>query len=363
MDTTYMHRAIELAEKGRGRTSPNPLVGAVVVKDSRVVGEGFHEVVGGPHAEVNALSCAGKDANDATMYVTLEPCCVYGRTPPCTEAIIKAGIGEVVVGIEDPNPQVSGSGIDELKNKGIKVRSGILTERVASQNEAYIKYITTGYPFVLMKVAMSMDGKIAGDQKEHTIISNQVSRKTVHILRDRYDAIVVGIGTVLSDDPLLTARIEGRKLKNPLRVIVDSSLRIPLESKIVKTAKQVKTLVACSNGEKSRKNRLLARGIEVLDLPGKDGQVDLRALLIELGKREMASVLWEGGSKLNTSALRTGVIDKVLFFIAPLLVGNKNAPGVINDALKESGKIYQLQISNVCMVEGDLMVEAYCTNT
>ena len=165
MDTTYMHRAIELAEKGRGRTSPNPLVGAVVVKDSRVVGEGFHEVVGGPHAEVNALSCAGKDANDATMYVTLEPCCVYGRTPPCTEAIIKAGIGEVVVGIEDPNPQVSGSGIDELKNKGIKVRSGILTERVASQNEAYIKYITTGYPFVLMKAAMSMDGKIAGDQR------------------------------------------------------------------------------------------------------------------------------------------------------------------------------------------------------
>lgn len=362
MDAKYMRRAIELAEKGRGRTNPNPLVGAVVVRDGDIIGEGYHEFIGGPHAEINALKQAGDKARGAKVFVTLEPCCFHGRTPPCTEALKKAGVGEVVVGLEDPNPKVAGKGIDELRKEGIAVNVGLLSEKVTSQNEVYIKYITTGYPFVLMKAAMSLDGKIAKDRNQGMVISNQKSREEVHILRDQYDAIVVGIGTICADDPLLTTRIKDKQSKNPLRVIVDSDLRIPDDSKIVQTAKAVRTLVACAKANKDKERLLKDKGIEVLVLPGQNGKVDLAALLKELGKREISSVLWEGGSRLNAAALNAGIVDKVLLFVAPILIGSQKAPGLVDGSFEKANGIYQLSISNTQMIEGDLVVEAYPAN-
>ena len=362
MDTKYMYRAMELAEKGRGRTNPNPLVGAVVVRDGKITGEGYHEFIGGPHAEINALKQAGDKARGATVFVTLEPCCFHGRTPPCTEALKKAGIGEVVIGLEDPNPRVSGRGIDELRKEDISVEVGLLSEKIASQNEVYVKYITTGYPFVLMKAAMSLDGKIAKDRNRGMVISNQKSREAVHILRDQYDAIVVGIGTICADDPLLTARIKDKQSKNPLRVVVDSTLRIPIDSRIVETAEEVETLVVCAKAREDKERLLRDKGIEVLEIPGKNGMVDLAALLKELGRREISSVLWEGGSRLNAAALSAGIVDKVLLFVAPILIGSQKASGLVDGSFEKADRIYQLCISNTQMIEGDLVVEAYPTN-
>lgn len=361
MDVKHMERAIRLAEKGRGKTSPNPLVGAVLVKDNKIIGEGFHEFAGGPHAEINALAKAGKQAKGATMYVTLEPCCIYGRTPPCTRALIEAGIKEIIVGLEDPNPKVCGKGMQELKDTGIQVHSGVLSEEVASQNEIYVKYITTGYPFVLMKAAMSLDGKIAARRGEHTTISSGTSRSAVHILRSHYDAVAVGIGTVLADDPLLTARVVGQKPKNPLRVIIDSKLRIPLDCRIVETANEVCTLVVCANAEDKRKELLFQNGIEVIDLPAKDGRVDLQALLKGLGRRKVSSILLEGGSRLNTSVLKAGLVDKALLFIAPLLIGNNNAPSIIDLSIAGSVGL-RLEISSIQRSSEDLVIEAYPAN-
>jgi len=354
-----MQRAIELAEQGRGRTSPNPLVGAVIVKGNKIVGEGYHQKVGGPHAEVNALKQAKEKASDAIMYVTLEPCCFQGRTPPCTGALKKAGIKEVIIGMKDPNPRVCGKGIDELEKAGIKVRSGILKEEITRQNEIYIKYITTGYPFVLLKAAMSLDGKIAKRKGERTRISSKASGEIVHKLRDEYDAVVVGIGTVLIDDPLLTTRMDGRKTRNPLRVVVDSNLRIPLDSKIVKSAYEVGTLIACANANEKNMETLREKNIEVLDLPGRDGMVDIAGLLRELGKRNVTSVLWEGGSALNSYVLREGLIDKMLLFIAPTIFGNNDAPGLVDSdsGFLENG--YTAGITNIGKSGNDLVVEAY----
>jgi diaminohydroxyphosphoribosylaminopyrimidine deaminase/5-amino-6-(5-phosphoribosylamino)uracil reductase len=359
MNVEYMKRAFELAEKGRGRTSPNPLVGAVIVKGAKIVGEGFHEKAGMPHAEINALREAEESARGAAMYVTLEPCCFYGRTPPCTEAIKEAGIKEVIVGLMDPNPKVCGKGISGLEDAGIKVQVGILSEKISTQNEIYIKHITTGYPFVLMKAAMSLDGKIALHNGEQARISSEASLMRVHELRAEYDAIMVGIGTVLADGPLLTARISEKKPKNPLRIIVDSALRIPLESRIVKTAAEIKTLVACANAEEERKNRLQEGGIDILDLPQEDGKVNLSALLKELGKREVASVLLEGGSKLNASAFKAGLVDKILLFIAPIFIGNRDAPCLIDSNIDRMEEAHKLRISGVQRSNGDLVIEVY----
>lgn len=359
MNIEYMERALELAEKGRGRTSPNPLVGAVIVKDNKIVGEGFHEKAGEPHAEINALREAGEKARGATMYVTLEPCCFYGRTPPCAKAIKEAGIKEVIVGLKDPNPKVAGKGISELEESGIKVQANVLNKKITAQNETYIKYITTGYPFLLMKAAMSLDGKIALRSGERTWISSEASQRRVHDLRDQYDAIMVGIGTVLADDPLLTARINGKVPKNPLRIIVDSDLRIPLESKIVKTAGEIKTLIACANAEEERKKILQEKGIEILDLPKGDGKVNLSVLLKELGKKEIASILLEGGSKLNASVLKAGLVDKIILFIAPIFIGNRDATCLIDSHINHMDETHKLSISNIQKSNGDLIIEAY----
>lgn len=355
----FMKMAFELAEKGHGRTSPNPVVGAVVVRGDRIVGQGFHERIGEPHAEINALREAQEKARGATLYVTLEPCCFYGKTPPCTEVIKEAGIKEVIVGLKDPNPKVRGRGISELEDAGIEVQADVLSKKIASQNEIYIKYITTGYPFVLMKAAMSLDGKIALHNGEETRISSEASLRRVHELRAQYDAIMVGVGTVLADDPLLTSRITGKESRNPLRIIVDSTLKIPLDSKIVKTVLEVKTLIACANAEEDRKKCLQEKGIEILDLPGEDEKVDLETLLKELGRKEITSILLEGGSKLYTSVLGAGLVDKMLLFVAPVFIGNSGAPCLIDSSVSHRAGVYKMRISKVQRSNGDLVIEAY----
>lgn len=358
-DKEFMAKAIALAEKARGKTSPNPLVGAVVVKDGRIVGQGYHPKIGGPHAEVVALRKAGSRAKGATLYTTLEPCCTYGFTPPCTKAILKARVAEVVVGMIDPNPQVSTKGIKELRKGGLKVRVGFLEKEIACQNEAYIKHATVKKPFVLMKVAMSLDGKITSQSGKREPITSGLSLAQVHFTRSSFDAVMVGVGTILADNPLLTARLKGKEQNNPLRIIVDSYGRIPLEAKIVKTAKRVLTLLATSNrAPQAKLKKLQEKGLQIIVLPEREGKVDLKKLILELDRRGVVSLLLEGGAKLYTSAVEAGIVDKFLFFVAPKLIGGKNSLGVFGDNIT---KKVELKISKVSNLGPDLVIEAYPT--
>lgn len=360
VDKHFMIKAIELAEKGRGRTSPNPLVGAILVQDGTVVGEGYHEKAGGPHAEINALKSAGDRAREATLYVTLEPCPIYGRTPPCTEAIIAAGISRVVVGLIDPNPEVSGRGLEGLKKAGIRVENNVFSQRIRRQNEAYIKFISTGRPFVLLKVAMSLDGKIATKAGDSRWITGEESREVVHKLRDEYDAIMVGIGTILRDNPRLDVRLEGRKNKNPLRVIVDSSGRIPLKAQVVETASETPTLVAATPRITLKKvDDLKKKGVEVLILEESKGRVNLAELLNDLGRRQIASVLLEGGATLATSVVEDGLVDKFIFFIASKLIGGDAPSFLVGEGIETIQEAKELEITNVKQIGKDVMIEAY----
>lgn len=360
IDKQFIERAIELAEKGRGRTSPNPLVGAILVKDGNVVGEGYHEKVAGPHAEINALNSAGDGARGATLYVTLEPCPIYGRTPPCTEAITAAGVSRVVAGLIDPNPKVSGRGLEQLKKAGIKVENNVLSDVIRKQNEAYLKFIATGEPFVLLKVAMSLDGKIATKVGDSRWITGDESRELVHKLRDEYDAIMVGIGTILIDNPRLDVRLEEREPKNPLRVIVDSEGRIRLNAQVVETASEIPTLVATTKRISAKKaDDLRKKGVEVLVLGERKDRVDLSELLSELGGREIASVLLEGGATLAMSAVEDGLVDKFIFFIAPKLIGGEAPSFFGGSGVEAVREAKELRITDVRLVGEDVMIEAY----
>lgn len=360
-DTAYMERALELAAMARGRTSPNPLVGAVVVRDGEIVGEGYHQKAGTPHAEIHALRQAGEKAKNAVLYVTLEPCCHYGRTPPCTDAIIRAGIKKVVVATKDPNPLVAGKGIQALKDAGIEVSLGMLEAKARGLNEAYFKYIVERRPFVTLKAAMTLDGKIATSNGDSRWITGAEARACVHRLRAENDAIMVGIGTVLADDPLLTVRLPGED-KKPLRLVVDSGLRIPLTSRLVRTAREVPTAVAAVKGrcQVEKKEKLVSAGVEVWELPEEDGAVSLYSLLDELGKRDVVSVLLEGGSTLNASALAAGIIDKFIFFYAPKIIGGKSAPGLFGgtgiNLLKDAVEVAELSWERI---GADLMLVCY----
>ncbi|MDI6891488.1 MAG: bifunctional diaminohydroxyphosphoribosylaminopyrimidine deaminase/5-amino-6-(5-phosphoribosylamino)uracil reductase RibD [Actinomycetota bacterium] len=354
----FMRRAIELAEGGRGKTNPNPLVGAVLVRDGEIIGEGYHEKVGGPHAEINALMDAG-DVRGANLYVTLEPCCIQGRTPPCTKALIEAGISEAIIGMVDPNPKVSGRGIEELEKAGVEVASGVLEGEVRKQNEVYIKYVLTGRPFVLMKVAMSLNGKIAEKRGRRTIITGQEAQARVHSLRSQFDAVMVGSGTVLADDPELTVRmVEG---KNPIRLIVSTGASIPLGANVVKTARQVPTILATTREVPENTAEVLrAAGVEVLILGSPDvSGVDLFELMDELGRRRISSVILEGGACLNTSMLEAGLVDKFLFFIAPKVLIGEGALDFMEWNHCTSNPDFE--IASVERVGADLMIEAYPT--
>lgn len=364
VDEKFMRLALRLAMKGMGKTSPNPMVGAVVVKGKTIVGRGYHHRAGEPHAEILALRQAGERARGATLYLNLEPCDHCGKTPPCTRAILQAKIKRVVAGMKDPNPLVSGRGIERLRRAGVQVRVGVLEEESRELNRTFCKFITTREPFVTLKAAATLDGKVATRSGDSRWISSEASRNYVHRLRQAMDAVMVGIGTVLKDDPLLTVRLAGGKRPGqPLRVVVDSRLRIPLNSQVVRTALHFPTLVAATREASPSKMKKLARAkLEILIIESDaQGRVSLRALMRELGKRGVVSVLLEGGSTLNASALREGIVDRLLLFFAPKIIGGQRAPGVIGGEgallIKDAEPVKILKIRRIgpdILIEGAL---------
>ena len=361
MDIKYMKRALELAREGAGYTNPNPLVGAVIVKNNRIIGEGYHKVYGSNHAEVNAFLNACEDVKGATMYLNLEPCSHYGKTPPCAEAIVEKGIKKVIIGLKDPNPIVSGRGVKILEGAGIEVITGVLEEEAKKLNEIFIKYITTKFPFVIMKTAMTLDGKIATRTNESKWITGELSRKYVHNLRHRVAGIMVGIGTIISDNPSLTTRFEEERGSDPIRIIVDSSARIPLESKVLNLNSTAKTIIAVT--EKAHKNKLdmlKEKGAEIILIPSKNGRVDLKLLMKELGERKIDSILLEGGSELNYTALDEGIVDKIYSFVAPKIIGGRSAKTPVGGHGKASmGDSINLEHMNIQYFGEDIMIEAY----
>ena len=323
-DEMFMREALRIARNAEGRTSPNPLVGAVIVRDGSIVAEGWHRKAGTPHAEVHALRMAGDLAKGATLYVTLEPCAHVGRTGPCAVAVRDAGIRRVVVAMSDPNPLVAGKGIQILRDAGVEVTVGVCEAEARQLNEVFLHWITTGQPFVVLKTAMTLDGKIATASGASKWITGEAARLRVHELRDRYDAILAGIGTALADDPSLTTRLPDRTGKNPVRIIVDSNARLPLTSNVV-TDGQAQTIVAVTEAApEERVAALRAHGVDVLTC-GTGSHVDLVQLMQELGRREIASVLVEGGGTVNFSLLAAGLVDKVFAFVAPKIVGGRTA--------------------------------------
>jgi diaminohydroxyphosphoribosylaminopyrimidine deaminase/5-amino-6-(5-phosphoribosylamino)uracil reductase len=325
----YLSQALEMARRGEGRTRPNPAVGAVIVKDGVVVGRGYHPQAGQPHAEIFALREAGDRARGADMYVTLEPCSHHGRTGPCTDAIIKAGLARVFVGTPDPNPQVAGAGIRKLRAAGIDVRCGILENECRRIIAPFAKHILEKLPFVILKSAMTLDGKTATTSGHSQWVSNAASRLEVHRLRDRVDGIMVGIGTVLRDDPQLTTRLpEGGR--DPERIVVDSHLRIPVDAAILHLDSTAATLIATTaSAEPDKIDAVRGTGAQVLILPEKGGRVDLHALMTVLGERGLQSILLEGGAELNGALWRAGLVDRVMMFVAPKIVGGEGR-GVFN---------------------------------
>ncbi len=315
----YMRLALQLARKGVGKTAPNPAVGCVIVKDGAVVGEGWHRRAGTPHAEAHALHQAGSLAAGADVYVTLEPCAHYGKTPPCAEALIAAKVARVFAGMVDPNPQVSGKGVALLEKAGIATKTGLLEEECRRLNEPFIKHIATGMPFVTLKCAMTLDGMIATAAGDSRWVTGAAARRYVHRLRSQMDAIMVGAGTILADDPQLTARVPGGR--DPIRVIVDSHLRLPLTARVINQRSTAPTLIATLDGTTAQAAALRKQGIELLICEELDNRLDLVDICRQLGRRGVQSLLLEGGATLAGEMLRCGLIDKVIFFYAPVLIG------------------------------------------
>jgi len=357
VDEKYMRQALRLARRGLGKTSPNPMVGAVIVKGGRVIGEGYHRYFGGNHAEVDAINNAAEDVSGSTMYVTLEPCCHYGKTPPCVEAIIRSNIGKVVIGTLDPYPEMRGKSLKILKQHGIETRVGVLEEECRVLNEVYLKYTTTGVPFVTVKFAQTLDGRIATATGVSRWISSPESRKLAHRLRTHHDTILVGVGTVLADDPELTVRlVRGR---NPTRIILDSKLRVPLDARVLADQETARTLVATTPAaDKEKLSTLRRMGIEVLKVPpDTQGRVDVSQLLKTLAQRQISSVLVEGGAETITSFLRLGPADKLVVFIAPKILGKgTDSVGELN--ITDISKTLKLSLERVYRSGEDIVVEA-----
>ncbi|MEK6743232.1 MAG: bifunctional diaminohydroxyphosphoribosylaminopyrimidine deaminase/5-amino-6-(5-phosphoribosylamino)uracil reductase RibD [Nitrospirota bacterium] len=360
LDEKYMRIALRLAEKAAGRTSPNPMVGAVVVKNGRVIARGWHKKAGEPHAEVIALAKAGSSAKGATLYVTLEPCShVNKRTPPCSPLVIQSGVKRVVIAMIDPNRKVSGGGIRAIRKAGIEVVTGVLEPEARLLNEAYIKFITKGVPFVTLKIAQTLDGRIATAKGDSKWITGAKAREEGHKLRDRNDAILVGINTVLKDDPALTARIpDGR---DPVRVIVDSRLSIPLNAKVLTQRSTAKTVVAAlASAPRTKVNCLQATGVEVLFVKSNRGRIDLPDLMKELGKQDIMSVLIEGGAEINASALKAGIVDKIVMFIAPtLMTGRDSLCSIGGSSPVKLDHAVKLSEVTAQFVGPDLKIEGY----
>lgn len=355
-DLEYMKLAIELAEKGAGYVNPNPMVGAVIVKDNKIIGQGWHECFGGLHAERNALKNCTEPPQGATLYVTLEPCCHYGKTPPCTEAIIQSGIKKVVIGTLDKNPLVAGKGAEILRRHNIEVETGVLEQECSRLIRTFTKFITTKRPFVLMKYAMTMDGKIATYTNNSKWISGEEARKQVHKIRHEFSAIMVGVNTVIQDDPLLTCRLKGGK--NPVRIICDTDLRTPLESQIVKTAESVLTYIATACDDSRRKADYEHYGCRFIQVGKRDGHIDLNELMDILGSMDIDSILLEGGGTLNWSALDRRIVDEVHIYIAPKIFGGIASTPVSGRGVDLPEDSIKLRPYAVSKIGGDYLIES-----
>ncbi|MBL7161004.1 MAG: bifunctional diaminohydroxyphosphoribosylaminopyrimidine deaminase/5-amino-6-(5-phosphoribosylamino)uracil reductase RibD [Anaerolineales bacterium] len=356
---TMMQRALELARRAEGRTSPNPMVGAVLVKDGRIVGEGFHHQAGAPHAEIEALRAAGEAAHGATLYVNLEPCAHHGRTPPCTQALIGAGVCKVHYAVGDPNPLVNGKGHTQLEAAGIGVHGGLLEEAARKLNLPFYKYITQRRPFVTAKFAMSLDGKIATRSGESLWLTNETSRRRVHELRDVVDAILVGTGTVLADDPQLTTRLDRPDVHHPLRIVADSRGRVPRSAQLFEPSLPGKTVLATTAAvDPAHCAKLKASGVDVWMLPADTHhRVSLPALLNELGRHGLLTLLVEGGSELLGAFFAGGLVDRVWAFVAPLIIGGQDAPTPIGGPGVEK-LVQALRLGNIEIetLDGDLCI-------
>jgi diaminohydroxyphosphoribosylaminopyrimidine deaminase / 5-amino-6-(5-phosphoribosylamino)uracil reductase len=353
IDRNYMERALALAERARGRTSPNPMVGCVVVKNNRIIGEGFHARAGEPHAEVVALKEAG-DVADATVYITLEPCSHEGRTPPCVNLLTERRPARVIIAMQDPNPLVSGRGIQSLREAGIDIEVGLLENSARQLNEAFIKYISTGQPLVIAKCGMSLDGKIATRSGDSRWITGEESRYRVHQMRDQVDAILVGSRTIMLDDPSLTTRLPQRENRNPVRVLLDSGESLESDRKVFRTPAGAPTWVAATE------DRDYPQADEVLKIHCGPGGVDMVCLMQELGRREITSVLIEGGGTTLASAFEAGVVDKVMFFIAPKIIGGRSAVSAVEGMGAERMKhVLKLRDMTATPVGQDVLIEAY----
>lgn len=358
----FMKRAIELAKQGAGWTAPNPLVGAVVVKNGRVIGEGYHRKYGELHAERNALAACSEDPTGATLYVTLEPCCHYGKTPPCTEIIIEKKIAKVVIGSRDPNPKVAGKGARILREHGIEVVEDYMREACDALNPVFFHYITTKTPYVVLKFAMTLDGKIATRTGASKWITGEAARNHVHQLRGRYAGILAGIGTVLADDPMLNCRIDGAH--QPLRIILDSQLRIPMGSRLVRSAKEYPLLIVCNESNRDREEgssriqKLEEAGAKVWTLPEKNGHPDLNVLMQRLGEEKIDSVLIEGGGTVNEAALKAHIVHHVYAYIAPKIFGGEDAKTPVEGSgIRLPQECANLRLAKITVLLNDMLLE------
>lgn len=358
----FMKRAIELAKQGVGWTAPNPLVGAVVVKNGRVIGEGYHRKYGELHAERNALAACTEDPAGATLYVTLEPCCHYGKTPPCTEIIIEKKIAKVVIGSRDPNPKVAGKGARILREHGIEVVEDYMREACDALNPVFFHYITTKTPYVVLKFAMTLDGKIATRTGASKWITGEAARNHVHQLRGRYAGILAGIGTVLADDPMLNCRIDGAH--QPLRIILDSHLRIPMGSRLVRSAKEYPLLIVCNESTRDREEgtsriqKLEEAGAKVWTLPEKNGHPDLNVLMQRLGEEKIDSVLIEGGGTVNETALKAHIVHHVYAYIAPKIFGGEDAKTPVEGSgIRLPQECANLRLAKITVLLNDMLLE------
>lgn len=357
-----MRQALGLAKSVEGRTSPDPMVGAVLVKDGKVLSTGYHAEVTTPHAEAWAIEKAGEAARGSTLYVNLEPCCYFEtkNNPPCTQTIIKAGIKRVVAAMEDPNPSVAGRGFAELRDAGVEVEVGMLEEEARKLNEVFVKHVSTGRPFVILKTAMSLDGKIATQTGESFWITGIEARQRGHQLRNMVDAVLVGINTIIKDDPELTVReIEGR-IKNPQKIILDPQARLPLSSKVLKIEPHNTLVVVDQQAAKRRQDKIKAKGAQVLALKGKNGSFPMDKLMKELARRKIASILIEGGGETNARALSAGIVDKVNFFMSPKIIGGSKSPTPVEgEGIDSLSKAIKIKDFSAVKIGEDFLIEGY----
>ncbi|MBE7415847.1 MAG: bifunctional diaminohydroxyphosphoribosylaminopyrimidine deaminase/5-amino-6-(5-phosphoribosylamino)uracil reductase RibD [Deltaproteobacteria bacterium] len=356
----FMRAALKLARKGLGRTSPNPAVGAVIARGGRIISSGWHRKAGLPHAEIEALSGAAGDLRGAVMYVTLEPCCHFGRTPPCTEALKRSGIRKVVIGALDPNPKVSGKGSTALKRAGIEVVSGVLEEECMAVNEAYRSFIQSRFPFVTLKLASSLDGRIGTSTGESRWITGPLARKRVHRLRSVNDAVMVGRRTVERDDPELTVRLA--KGRDPIRVVLDSALLTPSTASVYKGVREGRARLiffVASRAPLSRIKKARENGAEVVRVAASGKGVSVKGVLRELGKREITSVLVEGGGELASSLIRSGLIDKYVLFYGPVIIGGDGRPSVASLGVKGLAKAPRLERVTARAIDNGVVIEGY----